>query len=143
MNVATILKSKGSEVSTLGPNVTLQDAARLLTEQRIGAVVIVNGQTLAGILSERDIVKAIAAHGAVALAKPVREVMTTRVVTCDLNDSVDEIMDSMTAGRFRHLPVVEGGALIGIISIGDVVKHRMAETVMETEALKLYIASGA
>lgn len=143
MNVATILKSKGSEVSTLGPNVTLQDAAQLLTEQRIGAVVIVNGQSLAGILSERDIVKAIAAHGAVALAKPVREVMTTRVVTCDLNDSVDEIMDSMTAGRFRHLPVMEGGALIGIISIGDVVKHRMAETVMETEALKLYIASGA
>lgn len=143
MNVATILKSKGSEVSTLGPNVTLQDAARLLTEQRIGAVVIVNGQSLAGILSERDIVKAIAAQGAVALAKPVREVMTTRVVTCYLNDSVDEIMDSMTAGRFRHLPVVEGGALIGIISIGDVVKHRMAETVMETEALKLYIASGA
>ncbi len=143
MNVATILKSKGSDVSTLGPNVTLQDAARLLTEQRIGAVVIVNGQSLAGILSERDIVKAIAAHGAVALAKPVRDVMTTRVVTCDLNDSVDEIMDSMTAGRFRHLPVVEAGTLIGIISIGDVVKHRMAETVMETEALKLYISSGA
>ena len=143
MNVATILKSKGSDVSTLGPNVTLQDAARLLTEQRIGAVVIVNGQSLAGILSERDIVKAIAAHGAVALAKPVRDVMTTRVVTCDLNDSVDEIMDSMTAGRFRHLPVVEAGMLIGIISIGDVVKHRMAETVMETEALKLYISSGA
>ncbi|MGB5091842.1 MAG: CBS domain-containing protein [Parvibaculum sp.] len=143
MNVATILKSKGSDVSTLGPNVTLQDAARLLTGQRIGAVVIVNGQSLAGILSERDIVKAIAAHGAVALAKPVRDVMTTRVVTCDLNDSVDEIMDSMTAGRFRHLPVVEAGTLIGIISIGDVVKHRMAETVMETEALKLYISSGA
>ena len=143
MNVATILKSKGSDVSTLGPNVTLQDAARLLTGQRIGAVVIVNGQSLAGILSERDIVKAIAAHGAVALAKPVRDVMTTRVVTCDLNDSVDEIMDSMTAGRFRHLPVVEAGRLIGIISIGDVVKHRMAETVMETEALKLYISSGA
>jgi len=73
----------------------------------------------------------------------VRDVMTTRVVTCDLNDSVDEIMDSMTAGRFRHLPVVEAGTLIGIISIGDVVKHRMAETVMETEALKLYISSGA
>lgn len=143
MNVATILKSKGSDVSTLGANVTLQDAARLLTEQRIGAVVIVNGKSLTGILSERDIVKAIAAHGAVALAEPVRDVMTTRVVTCNLNDSVDEIMDLMTAGRFRHLPVVEGGELIGIISIGDVVKHRMAETVMETEALKLYIASGA
>lgn len=143
MNVATILKSKGSDVAKLGPDVTLQDAARLLTEKRIGAVVIMEGDRLVGILSERDIVKAVSLHGAVALTTPLREVMTSRVVTCGLNDSVDEIMDSMTAGRFRHLPVVADERLIGIISIGDVVKHRMAETVMETEALKLYIASGA
>ncbi|MBI1262838.1 MAG: CBS domain-containing protein [Rhizobiales bacterium] len=143
MNVATILKSKGSDVAKLGPDVSLQDAARLLTEKRIGAVVIMEGDRLVGILSERDIVKAVSQQGAVALTTPLREVMTSRVVTCGLNDSVDEIMDSMTAGRFRHLPVVENERLIGIISIGDVVKHRMAETVMETEALKLYIASGA
>ncbi|MDR3499258.1 MAG: CBS domain-containing protein [Parvibaculum sp.] len=141
MNVATILKAKGSDVATVGPTITLTEAARLLSEKRIGAVVVMHGQQLLGIVSERDIVKAVARMGVEALDRPVREIMTARVVTCGLNDSVDELMDSMTEGRFRHLPVIERGALVGIVSIGDVVKHRIAETVMETEALRLYITN--
>lgn len=141
MNVATILKAKGTDVETVSPSVTLGEVARLLAAKRIGAVLVMEGQRLAGILSERDIVKAIGHSGVEALDRSAREVMTSRIVTCELNDSVDELMDRMTEGRFRHLPVIEGGELVGIISIGDVVKHRIAETVMETEALKLYIAN--
>ncbi|HEX7775180.1 MAG TPA: CBS domain-containing protein [Parvibaculum sp.] len=141
MNVATILKAKGNEVATVAPTITLAEAARLLSEKRIGAVIIMHGQQLLGILSERDIVKAIARMGVESLDRPVREIMTSRVVTCGLNDSVDELMDSMTEGRFRHLPVIDRGELVGIVSIGDVVKHRIAETVMETEALRLYITN--
>lgn len=141
MNVATILKAKGSEVETVGPDMTLGEAARLLSAKRIGAVLVMEGLHLLGILSERDIVKTIGVSGADALDRRVREIMTSRIVTCGLNDSVDELMDMMTEGRFRHLPVVENDRLVGIISIGDVVKHRIAETVMETEALRLYIAN--
>lgn len=141
MNVATILKAKGTDVETVNPSVTLGEVARLLAAKRIGAVLVMEGSRLAGILSERDIVKAIGHSGVEALDRTAREVMTSRIVTCDLNDSVDELMDRMTEGRFRHLPVIENGELAGIISIGDVVKHRIAETVMETEALKLYIAN--
>lgn len=141
MNVATILKGKGSEVETVGPDMTLGETARLLSVKRIGAVLVMEGLHLLGILSERDIVKTIGVSGADALDRRVREIMTSRIVTCGLNDSVDELMDMMTEGRFRHLPVVENDRLVGIISIGDVVKHRMAETVMETEALRLYIAN--
>ena len=141
MNVATILKAKGTDVETVNPSVTLGEVARLLAAKRIGAVLVMEGQRLAGILSERDIVKAIGHSGVEALDRTAREVMTSRIVTCELNDSVDELMDRMTEGRFRHLPVIANGELVGIISIGDVVKHRIAETVMETEALKLYIAN--
>lgn len=142
MNVAAILKAKGSDVVTVSPTVTLGEIAVLLSERRIGAVVVMQDRKVLGIVSERDVVKAIARNGAQALNAPVRDVMTARVVTCGLNDSIDELMDSMTMGRFRHLPVIEGGELAGIVSIGDVVKHRIAETVMETEALRLYIANG-
>ncbi len=142
MNVATILKAKGSDVATVNPGVSLSEAALLLTERGIGAVVVMEDRRVLGIVSERDIVRAVARAGAEALKAPVRDVMTTRVITCSLNDSVDELMDSMTEGRFRHLPVIENGELAGIVSIGDVVKHRIAETVMETEALRLYIATG-
>ena len=142
MNVATILKAKGTDVETVSPNMTLGEVARLLASKRIGAVLIMEGEHLAGILSERDIVKAIGHSGVEALERSSREVMTSRIVTCGLNDSVDELMDRMTEGRFRHLPVIENEKLVGIISIGDVVKHRIAETVMEKEALQLYIASG-
>ncbi|MEQ8267941.1 MAG: CBS domain-containing protein [Parvibaculum sp.] len=142
MNVAAILKAKGSDVVTVNPTVTLSAIAVLLSERRIGAVVVMQDKKVLGIVSERDVVKAVARSGAQALSAPVRDVMTARVITCGLNDSIDELMDSMTMGRFRHLPVIEGGELAGIVSIGDVVKHRIAETVMETEALRLYIANG-
>ena len=142
MNVATILKAKGADVSTVSPETRVRDVALLLTERRIGAVLVMQDRQVMGIISERDIVKAVARQGGEALDAPVRDVMTSRVVTCSLNDSVDELMDSMTQGRFRHLPVIEKGGLVGIVSIGDVVKHRIAETVMETEALRLYIANG-
>ena len=142
MNVATILKAKGSDVVKVDPAVTLSDVAMLLAERRIGAVLVMEGRKVLGILSERDIVKSMARIGGEALRAPVHEVMTARVVTCGLNDSVDDVMDVMTEGRFRHLPVMEHGELVGIVSIGDVVKHRIAETVMETEALRLYIANG-
>jgi CBS domain-containing protein len=141
MNVATILKAKGAEVATVSPSITLAEAVMLLTERRIGALVVMQDNQLLGILSERDIVKAIAQSGAEALELPAREIMTSRIVTCGLNDSTEDLMDTMTEGRFRHLPVMERGELVGIISIGDVVKHRIAETVMETEALRLYITS--
>tara|TARA_R110000824_G_scaffold390760_24_gene588149 strand:+ start:26950 stop:27378 length:429 start_codon:yes stop_codon:yes gene_type:complete len=141
MNVATILKAKGHEVESIGPDVTLGDAVRLLGAKRIGAVLVMQGAQLVGILSERDIVKTLAHSGAEALDRKVRDTMTSRLVTCGLNDSVDQLMDMMTEGRFRHLPVMDEGKLVGVISIGDVVKHRIAETVMETEALKLYIAN--
>tara|TARA_R110002110_G_scaffold21160_2_gene84307 strand:+ start:4460 stop:4888 length:429 start_codon:yes stop_codon:yes gene_type:complete len=142
MNVASILKAKGSDVSTIEPTVTLCEVAKLLSELRIGAVVVMQDRKVLGIVSERDIVKSVARNGETALSASARDVMTSRVVTCRLNDSVDELMDSMTTGRFRHLPVIEEGELVGIVSIGDVVKHRIAETVMETEALRLYIATG-
>ena len=142
MNVAAILKAKGTEVVTIDPAATLAAVTTLLSERRIGAVVVMQDRKVFGIVSERDVIKAIARIGASALATPVREAMTSRIVTCGLNDSIDELMDSMTAGRFRHLPVIEDGELVGLVSIGDVVKHRIAETVMETEALKLYIANG-
>ncbi len=141
MNVATILKAKGTDVETVSLTMTLAGVARVLASKRIGAVLVMDGEQLLGILSERDIVKAIGLTGAEALSQTAREIMTSRIVTCEMNDSVDELMDTMTEGRFRHLPVVENDRLVGIISIGDVVKHRIAESVMETEALRLYIAN--
>ena len=100
------------------------------------------GRKVLGIVSERDIVKSVARNGETALGASARDVMTSRVVTCGLNDSVDELMDSMTTGRSGNLPVIEEGELVGIVSKGDVMKHRIAETVTETEALRLYIATG-
>jgi len=140
MNVAVILKEKGHDVATTSARATLQEAASQLAARRIGALVVLEEGKISGILSERDVVSAIGREGAVALNRPVGDVMSTRVSTCDLNDSIGELMDRMTEGRFRHLPVIEDGKMIGIISIGDVVKHRIAETVMEAEAMKLYIA---
>ena len=139
MNVATILKAKGSDVATVNPTVTLGEVATLLSERRIGAVVVMQDRKVLGIVSERDIVKAVARNGGEALTAPVRDVMTSRVVTCSLNDSVDELMDSMTMGRFRHLPVVENGRLVGLISIGDVVKRRIAAVEAEHQAMRDYI----
>ena len=143
MTVKAILESKGHNVLTAGPNETLAEAVRILAEHRIGALVITNGdRKIVGILSERDIVRVIAKEGADALARPVSHAMTAKVRSCSENHSVNEVMEIMTRGRFRHVPVLDDRAgLCGMISIGDVVKTRIAETVHEAAALREYITA--
>lgn len=141
MTVEHILKTKGRDVVTIEANHTLGEAARLLSERRIGAIVVGNSfRPVLGILSERDIVRAVAARGASALDEPVSRSMTEKVVTCSCNAAVNEVMEIMTTGKFRHVPVMDDGRLAGIISIGDVVKHRVAEIEAETAAMRDYIA---
>jgi len=141
MLVKHILREKGRDVVTIGGDATLSEAARLLARRRIGAVVVADGEgRVAGILSERDIVRAIADNSVAALGRTVDAHMTRTVLTCSEGDTVDELMETMTHGRFRHMPVVENDRLCGIISIGDVVKTRIAETVREAESLREYIA---
>jgi CBS domain-containing protein len=142
MSVETILGQKGREIITIGREQSLAQAAHLLAEKRIGAVVVSDGGgALQGILSERDIVRALARHGALALDAPVSAHMTADVVTCTRQAAVNDLMEIMTKGKFRHIPVVENGKLVGIISIGDVVKSRVAEIEAESQALKDYIAT--
>ncbi|MEZ0171485.1 CBS domain-containing protein [Microvirga sp. TS319] len=142
MNVDQILLLKGRNVVSIEADRSLGEAARLLSERRIGAVVVVDGrQPVSGILSERDIVRAIAAQGARALDEPVSRFMTGEVVTCTCLHSVNELMELMTQQKFRHVPVVEGGQLVGIISIGDVVKQHVEAVEAESQAIKEYIAT--
>lgn len=142
MLVAHILNEKGHDVLSIRPEATLQDAASVLTRHRIGAL-IVRGDAgaLMGIISERDIVRAIAEHGQAALALPVSARMTADVAVCEETATIAEIMETMTRDRIRHLPVVRDGKMCGIISIGDVVKSRIDETLREAEALKEYVAT--
>lgn len=140
MNVATILRQKGRAVTTASPQATLLEIANKLAAKRIGAIVIVGtGGEVSGIVSERDIIRVIGSKGPECLSRPVSESMTRQVITCSEEDTLDELMRSMTEGRFRHLPVVTDGALVGIISIGDVVKHHVAEVEMEATAMREYI----
>ena len=140
MTVKTILSTKGSEVITIGPTATLNEAIAALTRHRIGALVVLGADArVIGILSERDIVRALSEHGDGALREPLGQSMTRTVVTCAEADTISEIMDRMTRGRFRHIPVLEQDRLIGIISIGDVVKQRLTEMERESEALRDYI----
>lgn len=143
MNVATILKAKGRSVTTARPDTTLHEVATKLAARKIGAVVVVgdNG-AVDGILSERDVIRAIAERGVAALEMPASRFMTRDVITCSESSLVDETMEIMTTGRFRHLPVVEDGALVGIISIGDVVKNHVATVEMEVSAMRGYLATG-
>ena len=142
MNVEHILAAKGRDVLTIEPDRTLADAARALTERKIGAVVVADAdRAVLGILSERDIVRAVARGGAAALGDPVSQYMTAKVVTCTGHSSINELMEVMTERKFRHVPIVENGRLAGIISIGDVVKHRVAEIEAEHQALREYIAT--
>ena len=143
MNVAAILKGKGRAVLTARPDVTLLDIVQKLNAKKIGAIVVVgeNGK-VAGIVSERDVIRVIGERGIDALNLPVSEVMTRNVISCRETSAIDELMEMMTKGRFRHLPVVEDGALVGIISIGDVVKHHVAEVEMEVSAMRNYLATG-
>jgi len=140
MLVADILKSKGSEVVTAPPSMPVADAARLLSEKRIGSILIMDRGTVAGILSERDIVRRLAADGPSCLDAPVSRLMTAKVVTCTSTQSIADVMEMMTTGRFRHVPVVEDGRVAGMISIGDVVKWRLEEAQEEVRQLAAYVA---
>jgi CBS domain-containing protein len=142
MNVKAILAAKKQGGDTIGiePTANLAAAAKLLVANRIGALVIRGaGGRLSGILSERDIVRALSEHGAAARDLPVGQVMTRDVETCGEDDSVASIMERMTAGKFRHMPVLRNGKLAGLVSIGDVVKQRVDEVERESEALRDYI----
>lgn len=143
MYVHAILKHKGQDVVSAGPTDDVIETARLLNRHRIGAVVVrdTDGH-VAGILSERDIVRGIAESGAACLGLKVADLMTREVVSCRPDDSIDDIMALMTERRIRHLPVMEDGRLVGVISIGDVVKRRIAEIESEASSLREYIATG-
>ncbi len=141
MTVLSILGNKGNEVITLPPTATLSEICDTLAKNRIGAVLIVDGTKIAGIVSERDIVRKLAASGAAALDSIAADCMTKKLVTCTRSDTIPFIMEKMTQGRFRHVPVVEDGALVGVISIGDVVKHRIAEVEREADELRSYISA--
>jgi CBS domain-containing protein len=141
MSVARILSEKGRDVQTIQPHRTLAEAAKIMADRRIGAAVVTGADnTVLGILSERDIVRAVANAGAEALAHPVSRHMTARVVTCPEKLGIDEAMEIMTNGKFRHLPVVEGDRLVGIVSIGDIVKRHIEKIEAETRAMRDYIA---
>lgn len=142
MTVAAILAEKGHEVVTVGPTATVKETVELLADHRIGAAVVTDrtGRIL-GIISERDIVAALAESGAGALDREVRSVMTEKVVTCSERDTINAVMTRMTRGRFRHLPVVENGRMVGVVSIGDVVKRRIEDVEREAEEMRVYIAT--
>ena len=143
MNVGTILKFKGSEVISIAADETVAKASQLLTNRRIGALVVGSGKgDIVGMFSERDVVAGISKHGASVLTQPVSTLMTRNVITCDPSDTIVDVMGKMTDRRIRHLPVVENDQLLGVISIGDLVKQRISETESEAEALREYISTG-
>jgi CBS domain-containing protein len=139
MTVRSILDTKGHQILSVEPGAKLSAAVKLLGERRIGAVLVMDQGRMEGILSERDIVRVLGERGAGALDEPVSAVMTKKVVSCRQSDTVSAIMEMMTTGKFRHLPVVEDGKVVGLISIGDIVKRRVQEYEHEQEALRDYI----
>ena len=141
MKVRDILARKGHEVMTTSPQTTLREAARLLKTHRIGALVVVENNAPVGIISERDIVNAVADAGVEAIDAPVATFMSRDMITCGLDDTTDHLMEVMTEKRVRHLPVLENGRLAGLVSIGDVVKQRIEEISFEAEQMKMFIAS--
>lgn len=143
MNIAQILKAKGRAVATVRPDVPLFEIINKLAQKRIGAIVVVGDSgDVVGIISERDIIRRLAEHGEAVLKEPVSQSMTASVVSCQSTSTIDEIMELMTQGRFRHVPVIEDGALVGIVSIGDIVKNHIAEVEMEVTAMRGYFATG-
>ncbi|MCJ2029695.1 CBS domain-containing protein [Methylobacterium sp. J-043] len=140
MTVARILAEKGGSVVTVPPHRTIDEAIHLLAEKQIGALVVGDAEgRVIGILSERDVMRALASEGASALDRPISHHMTAKVVTCTRRASIEDVMETMTEGRFRHLPVVEEGRLVGVVSIGDVVKRRIATVEAEHRAMRDYI----
>jgi CBS domain-containing protein len=142
MTVQAILSQKGRQVVTMGPKQRLAEVCETLTTHKIGAVVLIDAQgQIAGILSERDIVRALASEGAAVLDRPAEAFMSSKVVTCTESETTDQVLGRMTSGRFRHMPVVRGDRLIGVISIGDVVARRIALAEEEAAHMRAYIAT--
>jgi CBS domain-containing protein len=142
MHVKNILSAKGGQVLSIGPTATLETAARTLAEHKIGALLVLGpDRRIVGILSERDIVRVLAEQGAGALTQPLSQVMTRKVFTCSPSETIGVIMERMTAGKFRHVPVIEQDQVVGVVSIGDVVKYRPQEMEHESAALRDYIQS--
>lgn len=140
MTVSTILADKGRDIVTIEPGTSLAEAVQLLAAKRIGSALVLGAdRRLIGIISERDVVRALAAEGAAALDQPVSRTMTRKVETCTEGETICSIMERMTAGKFRHLPVVDQGRIVGIVSIGDVVKHRLHEMERDLAAMRDYI----
>jgi len=142
MLVSQILKSKGEAVFTASPHETLQGAATMLHTRRVGAMVVMERDKVVGILSERDIVRAVSEQGGAALSRPISDVMSRDVVFADPKETLDTLLERMTDRRIRHLPVCRDDRLIGIVSIGDLVKAKIAEAEAEAQNLKAYIAAG-
>ncbi|HVW45161.1 MAG TPA: CBS domain-containing protein [Amycolatopsis sp.] len=142
MRIADVLRNKGTAVATLSPDATVEQLLAGLAEHNIGAMVVLGPAGVAGIVSERDVVRKLHERGAALLSRPVSEIMTTIVATCTPKDSVDDLSVLMTQRRVRHVPVVEEGRLAGIVSIGDVVKTRMEELEANQQQLQAYIAHG-
>ena len=142
MQVENILQSKGMTVHTVTAHAPIAEAVRKLNEHRIGAVVVLNDNgTVAGILSERDVVRHLEDDPAGLMKRAVSEIMTSKVITCSRATAIADLMEQMTRFRIRHIPIVEDGELVGIVSIGDVVKRKIEETEQEATALREYIAS--
>lgn len=142
MLVAEILKTKGDAVFTISPDETLAGAASQLVERQVGALIVCENDRVAGVLSERDVVRALAREGAAALEQPVRDHMTAEVVFAEPGEGVSALMGRMTDRRIRHLPVMKDERLCGVISIGDVVKCQIEDATREAESLKSYIVAG-
>ncbi len=142
MRIADVLRNKGAAVSTINPEGTVRELLAGLAAQNIGAMVVVGAEGVVGMVSERDVVRQLNAHGAGVLTRPVSSIMSATVASCTKDDTVDEISALMTRNRVRHVPVLDGDTLIGIVSIGDVVKTRMEELEAEHQQLQSYITQG-
>jgi CBS domain-containing protein len=144
MRVADVLRTKGSEVATVPPKVSVTGLLEDLARYNVGALVVVDEKgTLVGIVSERDVVRRLDERGAELLSVPVSEIMTSPVVTCGPGDAIDGLAETMTERRIRHMPVLEDGRLVGIVSIGDIVKSRISQLESDREQLESYIAQGS
>lgn len=142
MFVAEILKTKGNAVFSIAPDRTVAEACAELESRRVGALVVCDGDRVAGVFSERDVVRALAGDGAGALDRPVSDYMTAKVIFAEPREQIGVLMTRMTDRRIRHLPVMSDQRLVGVISIGDVVKQQIAEHAQEAESLRTYIAAG-
>lgn len=142
MRIADVLRTKGSAVATIDPDVPVSELLRALAEHNVGAIVVVGAEGVAGIVSERDVVRRLHESGAELLSSPVSAIMTADVFTCSPSDTVDSLTVVMTERRFRHVPVLSDGQLVGIVSIGDVVKSRIGQLEQSQDQLQAYIVQG-